>query len=137
MRQHCVFTGKRQRRVLSQQGFELANGLPFIVSDWEVHKLLDIHTVADAMITQLMLGKLREALGHYAGKVITIDPHRIDSYSKRLKVRSRVDPKVKATKQLQTFFAFDGGYAATHLLYDLIILTNNSSGNTGIAPYGC
>lgn len=102
----CI-TGKRQNRTLSQQGFEVANGLPFVASDWAVHELLDAHTVAEAQAIQLMLGKLRKALGHYRGQVLAIDPHRIPSYSKRQMVRRKKDPRAIATKQLQTFFALD------------------------------
>lgn len=102
----CI-TGKRQRRTLSQQGFEVANGLPFVTSDWAVHQLLDAHSVAEAQAVQLMLGKLRKALGHYPGQVLAIDPHRIPSYSKRQMVRRKKDPEAPATKQVQTFFALD------------------------------
>ena len=100
-------TGQRQKRTLSQQGFEVANGLPFVVSDKAVHHLLELHTVAQAQAVQIMLGKLRCALGHYNGNVLAIDPHRIPSYSKRQMVRRKKDPHAPATKQLQTFFLFD------------------------------
>lgn len=100
-------TGQRQKRTLSQQGFEVANGLPFVTSDWAVHDLLDAHTVAEARALQLMLGKLRQTLGHYPGKILAIDPHRIQSYSKRQMVRRKKDARSPATKQLQTFFALD------------------------------
>jgi hypothetical protein len=99
--------GKRRKRTLSQQGFEVANGLPFVVSDPAVHHLLDAHSVAEAQQVQLMLGKLRQALGHYPGEILAIDPHRIPSYTKRQTVRRKKDPTAAAAKQLQTFFAFD------------------------------
>jgi hypothetical protein len=102
----CI-TGKRQRRTLSQQGFEVANGLPFVTSDWAVHQLLDAHSVAEAQAVQLMLGKLRKALGHYPGQILAIDPHRIPSYSKRQMVRRKKDRHAPATKQVQSFFALD------------------------------
>jgi hypothetical protein len=102
----CI-AGKRQKRTLSQQGFEVANGLPFVISDWAVHQMLDSHSVAEAQAVQLMLGRLRKALGHYPGHVLAIDPHRILSYSKRQMVRRRKDPQAAATKQVQTFFALD------------------------------
>jgi hypothetical protein len=102
----CI-AGKRHKRTLSQQGFEVANGLPFVVSDPAVHQLLGAHTVADAQATQLMLGKLRDALGHYPAKVLAIDPHRIPSCSRRQMVRRKKDPQARAIKQLQTFFALD------------------------------
>jgi len=38
----------RQRRSLSQKGFEAANGLPFVASDQAIHNLLAAHTVAEA-----------------------------------------------------------------------------------------
>lgn len=100
-------TGQRQKRTLSQQGFEVANGLPFVASDWAVHDLLDAHSVADAQGVQWMLGKLRCALGHYPGTILAIDPHRIPSYSKRQMVRRKKDQRAPATKQIQTFFVFD------------------------------
>jgi len=100
-------TGKRQDQTLSQQGFEVANGLPFVASSSAVHELLDSHTVAEAMAIQIMLGKLRQALGHYPGKVLAIDPHRIPSHSKRQMVRRKKDPQALATKQVQTFFILD------------------------------
>lgn len=102
----CI-SGKRQARTLSQQGFEVANGLPFVASDLAVHELLNAHTVAEAQTIQIMLGKLRQALGHYPGQVLAIDPHRIPSYSKRQMVRRKKDPQSVATKQVQTFFALD------------------------------
>ena len=100
-------TGQRQKRTLSQQGFEVANGLPYLVSDSAVHELLDNHTVDEAQTIQVMLGKLRQSLGHYKGRVLSIDPHRIPSYSKRQMVRRKKDRHTPATKQLQTFFTFD------------------------------
>ena len=102
----CI-TGKRQAQTLSQQGFEVANGLPFVASSSAVHELLDSHTVAEAQVIQLMLGKLRQALGHYPGKVLAIDPHRILSHSNRQMVRRKKDPQALATKQVQTFFVLD------------------------------
>lgn len=99
--------GKRQKRTLSQQGFEVANGLPFVVSDPAVHYLLDAHSVAEAQRMQRMLGKLRQALGHYPSEVLAIDPHRLPSYTQRQTVRRKKDPAAPAVKQLQSFFAFD------------------------------
>ena len=55
----CV-KGIRQKRTLSQKGFELANGLPFIATDSASHHLLDEHTVADAQHLQIALGKIRQ-----------------------------------------------------------------------------
>ncbi len=71
----CV-TGVRERRCLSQKGFELANGLPFVASDPAIHELLDAHTGAEAQGLQVALGRIRRASGHYAGKLLQegIDP---------------------------------------------------------------
>ena len=102
----CV-TGKRPDRTLSQQGFEVANGLPFVASDVAIHNLLNTHTVDEAQKLQLMLGKIRQVLGHFPGKILAIDPHRIPSYSQRQMVRKVKSPNSPAIKQLQTFFAFD------------------------------
>ena len=102
----CV-TGIRQRRCLSQKGFELANGLPFVASDPAIHALLDAHTVAQAQQLQIALGQLRRASGHYRGKVLAVDPHRMRSYSKRQMRHRRDKPENKAVKTAQTFFCLD------------------------------
>ena len=56
-------TGVRERRSLSQKGFELAHGLPFVASDTAIHHLLNAHTVAESQQLQISLGKLRRASG--------------------------------------------------------------------------
>lgn len=100
-------TGLRRQRVLSQRGFELANGLPFVASDAAIHGLLAEHTVAESQRLQVALGRIRRASGDYAGKLLAIDPHRIRSYSKRQMRRYRDDEKSKAFKVAPTFFALD------------------------------
>lgn len=100
-------TGLRQKRVLSQRGFELANGLPFVASDPAIHDLLDQHTVAESQRLQVALGRIRRASGDYQANLVVIDPHRVRSYSKRQMRRYRDDPKSKALKVGQTFFALD------------------------------
>lgn len=107
----CSSAGLRHRRVLSQRGFELANGLPFVASDAAVHDLLAEHTVADAQKVQVALGRIRRASGDYAGKLLAIDPHRLRSYSKRQMRRYRDDPRSRPCKVAPTFFALD---ADTH-----------------------
>ena len=102
----CI-TGVRQQRVLSQRGFELANGLPFVASDVAVHTLLAEHTVAEAQRLQVALGRIRRASGDYAGKLLAIDPHRIQSYSKRQMRRYRDDQRSRPFKVAQTFFVLD------------------------------
>jgi hypothetical protein len=100
-------TGVRQQRVLSQRGFELANGLPFVASDVAMHCLLGEHTVAEAQRLQVALGRIRRASGDYVGKLLAIDPHRIQSYSKRQMRRYRDDQRSRPFKVAQTFFVLD------------------------------
>lgn len=102
----CV-TGIRQRRSLSQRGFELANGLPFIASDFAIHDLLQAHTVAEAEALQVALGRIRRASGHYQGHLLAIDPHHMRSYSKRQMRRHRHKKNEAAVKTSQTFFCLD------------------------------
>lgn len=104
-------TGLREQRGLSQRGFELANGLPFVATDVAIHELLAGHTVAEAQKLQVALGRIRRASGDYAGKLLAIDPHRIRSYSKRQMRRYRDNHKSKPFKVAPTFFALD---ADTH-----------------------
>jgi len=97
----------RQRRTLSQKGFELANGLPFVPTDLAIHDLLQSHTVQQAQQVQITLGKLRRAGGHFAGTLLALDPHRILSYSQRQMRRHRFSSLGKPAKMAQTFFLLD------------------------------
>jgi hypothetical protein len=106
----CI-TGLRLRRGLNQQIFELVNGLPFLASDLAVHELLGARTVADSQRLQVALGKMRRASGHFQGRLLAIDPHRVPSFSKRHMRRHRLDEAVRPTKTAQTFFVLD---ADTH-----------------------
>jgi hypothetical protein len=102
----CV-TGVRHARCLSQRGFELANGLAFVASDQAIHDLLDAHTVEESEALQVKLGLLRRARGHFSGRVLAIDPHRMRSWSKRQMPRHRGDAHTKPFKVAQTFFCLD------------------------------
>lgn len=103
----CV-TGVRQGRTLGQQGFELANGLPFIATDQAIHDLLDAHTVEQAQELQVALGLIRRARGHFVGKLLAIDPHRLKSYSQRhMRLHPLAAPEARPSKCAQTFFALD------------------------------
>jgi len=103
----CV-NGIRQKRTVSQKGFELANGLSFVATDVAIHNLLDNHCVAEAQRLQIALGKIRQTFGHFRGKILAIDPHRIKSYSKRQMVRRKKDnADPKPNKMAQTFFCLD------------------------------
>jgi len=100
-------TGVRQQRALSQRGFEVLNGLPFLASDRAIHDLLANHTVAQAQHLQLALGQLRRASGHFSGRLLAVDPHRLRSYSRRQMRRRCNDRHSSPIKMAQTFFALD------------------------------
>jgi hypothetical protein len=100
-------TGLRHRRALHQRIFELANGLPFLASDLAVHELLGARSVADSLRLQVALGKIRRASGHFQGRLLAIDPHRVRSFSKRHMRLHRQDDRERPTKTAQTFFALD------------------------------
>jgi len=94
-------TGVRSKRSLTQRGFALSNGLPFIASDGSIHELLNGHTVAESEHLQQTLGQLRRTSGHYAGKILLIDPHRMRSYSQRDMRRRRKHKHSKVEKTAQ------------------------------------
>jgi hypothetical protein len=103
----CV-KGIREKRTLSQKGFEVANGLPFVATDPAIHCLLDAHSVAEAKRLQTLLGKIRQTFGHFNGRLLAIDPHRLKSYSKRQMVRRKKNKSdAKPSKMAQTFFCLD------------------------------
>jgi len=102
----CV-AGVRESRSLSQKGFELANGLPFVATDQAIHELLNAHTVAEAQALQAALGRIRRASGHYKGQLLAIDPHHMRSYTKRQTRRHRHRENETAVKTAQTFFCLD------------------------------
>ena len=100
-------SGVRARRALSQKGFELANGLPFVASDQAVHELLEPLPVERSRQLQIELGRLRRAAGHFRPRLVAIDPHRLRSYSQRQMRRRAWRPGQAPVKALQTFFCFD------------------------------
>jgi hypothetical protein len=98
-------------RTLSQKGFELANGLPFVGSDQAIHDLLNSRTVAGAQRLQVGLGKLRLANGHFKSRLLVLDPHRLKSYTRRQMRRHQSPGESRPSKKTQTFFCLD---ADTH-----------------------
>ncbi len=100
-------TGLRYQRCLTQSGFELAQGLPFVASDRAIHLLLAAHTVTEAQNLQIALGKLRRASGHFVSRLLALDPHRVRSYSKRHMRQHRHEQGSKPVKMAQTFFVLD------------------------------
>lgn len=97
----------RTARTLSQKGFELLNGLPFVVSDQSMHDLLLAHTVQHGEELQLALGCLRRARGDFQGRLLAIDPHRLPSSSKRQMPRYRDNTAIRPYKVSSTFFCLD------------------------------
>src|SRR5262249_31942878 len=94
-------------RTLNQRIFQLANGLPFLASDMAVHELLGARSVADSLRFQVALGKIRRASGHFAGRLLALDPHRVRSFSKRhMRIHGRAD-RARPPKIAQTSFALD------------------------------
>lgn len=102
----CVNRVRRKNSVC-HQGFDLLNGLPFLVTDEQVHLLLNNHSISDAKQLQINLGKLRMANRHYQANIIAIDPHRILTFSQRIMAKKKKNPKEPAKKSLQTFFSLD------------------------------
>jgi len=100
--------GLRAGRCLTLRGFETLNGLPFLAGDVAVHDVLDARSVAAAEELQVALGKLRRASGHYAGKLLLIDPHRAPSSTQRHVRKRTKDRGSKPIKTAQTFFCLDG-----------------------------
>jgi hypothetical protein len=88
-------------------GFELTNGLPFIATDTSIHELLNEHTVAEAIKVQVALGKIRRASGCFQANVLAIDPHRVQSYSKRRMRKHAAKPEKRRVKVAQTFWLLD------------------------------
>ncbi len=97
----------RRSNYISHQGFELLNGLGFLATDAQVHKLLDKHTISEAQSLQETLAIIRSNNGHYRGNTIAIDPHRIVSTSQRIMQKKKKQPEEPSRKMLQTFFALD------------------------------
>jgi len=97
----------RKSNYITHQGFELLNGLGFLVTDEQVHDLLDSHTVSEAQSLQETLASIRSNRNHYNGNLIAIDPHRIVSSSQRIMPKKKKHPEEPSRKMLQTFFALD------------------------------
>lgn len=95
----------RRKGSLGHQGFQLANGMGRLVTDEQVHTLLDNHTTCQAQQMLVNLGIQRQLSGHYPGDVIAVDPHRIISSSKRIMAKKRKRTDSPSKKMLQTFFS--------------------------------
>ena len=94
----------RRKNSLNHQGFQLLNGMSRLVSDEQVHQLLNAHTLQESHDMMLNLGIQRKLSGHYQGEIIALDPHRIISSSKRTMPKKKKKPDMPSQKMLQTFF---------------------------------
>ncbi len=97
----------RSGNYITNQGFELLNGLRVLVSDEEVHKFLNQYSMNQYRELQQNLIKMRKINGHFKGEVIAIDPHRIISHSKRIMPKKKKRPGASAEKMLQSYFLLD------------------------------
>jgi hypothetical protein len=95
----------RRKNSLGHQGFQLLNGMGRLVTDEQVHSLLDTHTMEQNKELLINLGIQRQLSGHYQGDLIAIDPHRILTSSKRIMAKKKKDPQAFSQKVLQTFFS--------------------------------
>jgi len=93
-------------------------------TDKAVPELLDAHTISEAKMMQIALGKLRQASGHYVGEIFAVDPHRIGTYSQRMMPAKKSKPQSRARKILQTFFCIDA------IIGQPVAVTIGSSGRT-------
>ena len=99
--------GLRHKKSLRQKGFETLNGLPFVATDVSIHYLCNQHSLTQTEALQVALGQIRRSRGHYPGKLVLIDPHRIETWSKRQMPLKKANRSSSARKMLQTFFAID------------------------------
>jgi hypothetical protein len=97
----------RSGNYITNQGFELLNGLRVLASDEEVHKFLNQYSMEQYRDLQQNLIKMRKINGHFKGEVIAIDPHRIVSHSKRIMPKKKKLPRASAEKMLQSYFLLD------------------------------
>jgi len=107
----CTAGIRAGRTLNTRGGFELTNGLPFVASDVAMHQLLDSRTMVDSQRLQIALGKLRRASGHFKGKLLAIDPHRVHSHSRRWMRKRKEKSGHRPVKRAQTFWLLD---ADTH-----------------------
>jgi len=96
----------RRKNSLGHQGFQLLNGMGRLVTDEQVHSLLDNHTMEQNKELFINLGIQRHLSGHYQGALIAIDPHRIFTSSKRIMAKKRKDPQASSQKMLQKFLVY-------------------------------
>lgn len=105
----ALCTGRiRRKNSLAHQGLAAAAGMGQLVSDEQVHRLLDGHSLEQAYQLMIQLGHQRRLCGHYRGEIVAIDPHRILSTSKRVMAKKKKTSQGPSKKMLQTFFSVCG-----------------------------
>jgi hypothetical protein len=102
----CTSGIRSQRTLNGRGGFELACGLPFVASDAAIHDLLDSRPIDETIELQATLGRLRNSMQHFARQMLVIDPHRVQSHSRR-RMRERSAHGSRPVKQAQTFWLLD------------------------------
>jgi len=95
----------RRKNSLGHQGFQLINGLGRMVTDEQVHNLLNKHSMEQAQNLLVQLGHQRQLSGHYQSEVIAVDPHRIPSTTKRITPQKKKGSNESSQKMIQTFFS--------------------------------
>ncbi len=103
----CTAGIRAERTLHRRAGFELLNGLPFVATDIAVHEMLAQRSVADCERLQVALGKLRVASGHFQGKLLAVDPHRVVSHSRRHMRKRAEKGEKRPVKMAQTFWILD------------------------------
>jgi hypothetical protein len=95
----------RKKNSLGHQGFQLVNGMGRLVTDEQIHLLLNSRNMEQSEELMIHLGLQRQLSGHYSGDCIALDPHRIISTSKRMMPKKQKNPDSHSEKMLQTFFS--------------------------------
>jgi len=95
----------RRKNSLGHQGFQLLNGMGWMCTDEQIHKLLDQSTMENTQDLLINLGHQRMLGNHYDGQVIAIDPHRIITKSKRVTPNKKKGSNETSQKMTQMFFS--------------------------------
>ena len=98
----------RKKDSLCNQGFSLANGLFLLASDESVHHILNRQPTLAFEDFQVALMQLRRLANHYDKKnIFALDPHRIESSTKRVMPHKKKRTDMPSKKMLQDFFCVD------------------------------
>lgn len=76
-----------------------------MVTDEQVHKLLDKRTMEQTQELLIHLGHQRQLSGHYESQIIAVDPHRVPAKTKRITPYKKKGSKDLSQKMLQMFFS--------------------------------